>query len=65
MNNNAQRSARYTNRYAGLKGILNRLFALVGLLVISPLFLITTICIMIESKESAIFKQERIGKDGK
>lgn len=39
--------------------------ALVGLIVLLPLFLIIAILIKIDSKGPVIFKQERIGKNGK
>lgn len=43
--------------------LLQRLIALVALVVLSPLFLIISLLIKIESKGPIFFKQERIGKD--
>ena len=43
--------------------LLQRFIALVSLVVLSPLFLIISLLIKIESKGPVFFKQERIGKD--
>lgn len=43
--------------------LLQRLIALVMLIILSPLFLIVSILIKLESKGPVLFKQERIGKD--
>lgn len=43
--------------------LLQRLIALVMLIILSPLFLIVSILIKLESKGPVFFKQERIGKD--
>ena len=43
--------------------LLQRFVALVSLVVLSPLFLIISLLIKIESKGPVFFKQERIGKD--
>lgn len=43
--------------------LLQRLIALVMLIILSPLFLIISILIKLESKGPVFFKQERIGKD--
>lgn len=43
--------------------LLQRLIALVMLIILSPLFFIVSILIKLESKGSVFFKQERIGKD--
>ena len=43
--------------------LLQRFVALVALVVLSPLFLIISLLIKIESKGPVFFKQERIGKD--
>ena len=40
------------------------LCSLIGLIILTPLFLIVGILIRLESKGSIIFSQERIGKDG-
>ena len=43
--------------------LLQRFVALIGLSILSPLFLIISFLIKIESKGPVFFKQERIGKD--
>ena len=43
--------------------LLQRLIALISLIVLSPLFLAVAILIKLESKGPIFFKQERIGKD--
>lgn len=43
--------------------LLQRLIALIMLIILSPLFLIISILIKLESKGPVFFKQERIGKD--
>lgn len=49
----------------GIKIIIDKLLALLLLILFSPLFLIVSVLIKIDSKGSVIFKQSRIGKDGK
>ncbi|MGU3368061.1 sugar transferase [Bacillus mycoides] len=49
----------------GLKQIVDCIFALVGLVVSSPLFLLLIICIKLDSKGPVLFKQRRIGKGKK
>ncbi|MBQ2687942.1 MAG: sugar transferase [Clostridia bacterium] len=41
------------------------LISLLGLIILSPVLAITALCIKIDSKGSVIFKQKRLGKDGK
>lgn len=48
-----------------MKRILDIIFSILGILILSPLLLIVAIIIKIESRGSVIFKQKRIGKDGK
>ncbi|WP_373598236.1 sugar transferase [Paraclostridium bifermentans] len=43
--------------------LLQRLVALIALVILSPLFLIIALLIKLESKGPVFFKQERIGKD--
>lgn len=43
--------------------LLQRLVALISLIILSPVFLIIALLIKLESKGSVFFKQERIGKD--
>lgn len=47
-----------------LRDLFQRLFALVLLLVLSPLFIFVAIAIRLETEGSALFLQERVGKDG-
>ena len=49
----------------GLSPILQRLFALVGLVMISPLLLIVALWIAFESPGNVIFKQIRVGEQGR
>ena len=51
--------------YKRIKGFLDRFFALIGIIVMSPIFLISAICIRLDRHGKAFFKQERVGKDGK
>ena len=51
--------------YRFLKSIADFLIALIGLIVLSPLFVIVAIAIKIDSKGPVFFKQKRIGKNGK
>lgn len=48
-----------------VKRAIDFFLALVGLVVLSPVFLIVALAIKIESKGPVIFKQKRIGKNGK
>lgn len=45
--------------------VFDFLFALIGLVILSPLFLLMAILIKADSKGAVFFKQERVGKDGK
>jgi len=47
------------------KRIIDILVSLIGLIVLSPVFLIIALAIKIEGKGTVIFKQKRLGKDGK
>jgi lipopolysaccharide/colanic/teichoic acid biosynthesis glycosyltransferase len=51
--------------YLRIKRILDFIFALILLIIASPIMIIAAIVIRLESKGSAIFKQQRPGKDGK
>ena len=51
--------------YKRIKGFLDRFFALIGIVVMSPVFLISAILIRADRHGKAFFKQERVGKDGK
>lgn len=51
--------------FAGIKFLFDRLMAIFGLIIASPLMLIIAIAIKLDSKGSILFKQERTGKHGK
>lgn len=66
MNKKPQRvDNRLKVRYSGLKAIIDRFLAMVGILVLLPLLAFIAISIVIDSPGGAIFRQERIGKNGK
>ncbi len=47
--------------YKTIKAILDRILALLGLIVLSPLFLVLIIAIKADSKGPVLFKQKRVG----
>lgn len=49
--------------YFAVRRIIDTLIALLGLVLLSPVFLILAIAVKIDSEGPIIFKQERIGKD--
>ena len=51
--------------YKYVKRIFDIVFSLVGLILLSPVFLIIALFIKMDSKGPVIFKQKRIGKDEK
>ena len=51
--------------YFFIRRIIDTIIALVSLIVLSPILLIVAIAICLESKGGAIFKQKRIGLNGK
>lgn len=51
--------------YKFFKRLFDVFFALIGLIVVSPIILIIAIIIKLTSKGPIIFKQERIGREGK
>ncbi len=51
--------------YFFIRRIIDTIIALVSLIVLSPIILIVAIAICLESKGGAIFKQKRIGLNGK
>ena len=53
------------NIYNISKRIIDFVGALCGIVVLSPIFIITSILIKVESRGSIIFKQIRVGKDSK
>ncbi|GHH98669.1 sugar transferase [Neobacillus kokaensis] len=46
-----------------IKRILDFILAFIGIVVLSPVFLLLIICIKLDSKGPILFKQRRIGKD--
>lgn len=51
--------------FAGTKFILDRILAILGLILCLPLMIIIAIAIKVDSKGPVFFKQERTGKNGK
>ena len=51
--------------YLYIKRIIDILFSLIGILVLLPILLITALFIKLESKGPVIFKQDRLGKNGR
>lgn len=51
--------------YFSIRRIIDTIIALIALIILSPVLLIVGIAICLESKGSAIFKQKRIGLNGK
>lgn len=51
--------------YSYIKQILDFIFAIILLILLSPIMIITAVLIKIDSKGPIIFKQKRIGKNGK
>ena len=51
--------------YTSIKRCFDFTLSLIGLIIVLPLLFFTAIAIKIESKGSVIFKQERIGQNGK
>lgn len=51
--------------YLKVKRVLDIILSVIGIVVLSPLLIISSICIKLTSKGPVIFKQKRIGKDGK
>ena len=55
----------YNALNAFFKRIFDIAFSVITLIALSPLMLILAICIRLDSPGPAIFKQKRVGKDGK
>lgn len=51
--------------YFVFRRVIDTLIAIVGLIIVSPILLVVSIAIKLDSKGPVIFKQERIGKDFK
>jgi len=54
-----------TRFYVWLKGILDRVLALVILVVLSPLLALIALAVRVDSPGNPIFSQERVGKSGR
>ncbi|WP_461614627.1 sugar transferase [Clostridium sp. Marseille-QA1073] len=48
-----------------IKRLMDIIFSLIGIIILSPIFLILTIWIKLDSKGPAVFKQVRVGKNGR
>jgi lipopolysaccharide/colanic/teichoic acid biosynthesis glycosyltransferase len=64
-NNKAGKHLQHLFSYAWCKGVLDPCLALLAFIALSPFFLIIMITIRIDSRGSPIFRQERVGKDGR
>ena len=64
----AARSPRLTPAqrvYAAFKRLLDILLSAVALILLCPLLLLTALAVRLDSRGPAIFRQKRVGKDGK
>lgn len=52
-------------KYYYIKCVIDFILAVIGLVILSPLFLIIAILIKLDSKGPVFFLQDRLGKDGK
>lgn len=48
-----------------LKYLFDRIFSLLGLIILSPVMLVVAVLIRVKMGSPVLFKQERVGKDGK
>lgn len=53
------------NTYTILKNVLDKLFAIVFLIILLPIFVVISVTIKINSKGPILYKQSRTGKNGK
>ncbi|MDD3224286.1 MAG: sugar transferase [Clostridium sp.] len=62
-----QLDERYTKsfHYYFIKRLIDIIFSLIGIILLSPMFIIVSVLIRIDSKGPVIFTQERVGKNGK
>lgn len=58
------RIARFLS-YQSWKDIADRVFALASIIVLSPLIALITVLVRVDSPGNPIFRQERVGKDGR
>lgn len=61
----SKRGVRRLFAYSPWKGVLDRLLALLGTVVLSPLLILIALGIRLDSGASPIFAQERVGRDGR
>jgi len=64
-NNEGNEEMNKSFSYFFIKRIIDLVFSILGIILLSPIMLITAIAIKIESKGPVIFSQIRVGKDGK
>jgi len=48
-----------------IKRLMDIILSIIGIIILSPIYLIVSIAIKLDSKGPALFKQIRVGKDGK
>ena len=51
--------------YLYVKGLLDKFFALIGIIAMSPILIVSALLIRADRNGKAIFRQDRVGKDGK
>jgi O-antigen biosynthesis protein WbqP len=51
----------YDNMYIKIKNIIDRMLALLALIILSPLFIVLVAAIKLDSKGPVLFKQKRVG----
>lgn len=49
--------------YQYFKGIIDRIFSVIGMLILSPVFLLIIVAIKLDSKGPVFFQQKRVGKN--
>jgi lipopolysaccharide/colanic/teichoic acid biosynthesis glycosyltransferase len=54
-----------SSAYRCWKGVFDRMLALIGIVVSSPLLVLIAIAVRLDSPGNAMFRQERVGKDGR
>lgn len=58
-------SPRFTGPRRVVKSVMDRVLALVGLVVLAPMLLVVVAAISLEDRGPAIFRQERVGRQGR
>lgn len=64
LNSNIRIKEHYSKRYLGIKYIIDFIFSLFGVIVASPVILIFSLLIILESPGSPFYFQERLGLNG-